>query len=83
MSLIPSKTALEKMKKQSALMTAMKTPYLLDTYVNKHETKPNKNKESVPENVRLVLAAETVFEDESLGMSAGVTFTAEEVATMD
>jgi len=70
------------MRKQSSLMTAMKTPYLLDSYVNKHETKPNKNKESLAENVRLMLASEAIFEDESLGMAA-VGFTSEEVAEMD
>ena len=50
-------------------MQAIKTPYNLDSFVNKHETKPNKNKESVAENVRIVLAAEQAFEDEAMGMN--------------
>jgi hypothetical protein len=33
-------------------------------------TKPNKNKDSVIENVRLIMASEAAFEDEAMGMSA-------------
>jgi hypothetical protein len=71
MSKIPSSIDVEKAKKVPALLSAIRQPYGLDAYVNKHETKPNKNKESIAENVRLAIASEAVFEDEALGMLGG------------
>ena len=59
-------------------------PYGLDTYLNKRDDKkPNKNKDSISENVRILLASDQVYEDESLGMAAIHGISSEEIEAMD
>lgn len=50
--------------------------------MNKRDSKPNKNKDSIAENVRLLLQSETVFEDEAYGM-ATEAISSEDLADMD
>ena len=64
-----SKDDLAKAKNEGQLVQQMKTPYNLD-FVNKRDnSKVNKNKESIIENVRLLITSETIFEDEAVGIS--------------
>ena len=63
-------------------MQQIKTPYNLD-FVNKRDnSKVNKNKDSIIENVRLVAISETIFEDEPMGMSDKI-LTSNEFAEID
>jgi len=47
------------------------TPFTLDVYLNnrdKASKKSSDNRDSIVENVRQLLLAETIFEDEAVGM---------------
>lgn len=55
---------------------------MLDSFMNKRKDVPNKNKESLIENVRLVLKSETIFEDEAQGLSVNF-ITPDEISAMD
>ena len=68
----PEKGAIDKLKKEGQLVQQIKTPYNLD-FINKRDnSKVNKNKDSIIENVRLVSIGETIFEDEAVGMSSKI-----------
>ena len=78
----PEKEAIDKAKKEGQLVQQIKTPYNLD-FVNKRDnSKVNKNKDSIIENVRLVVIGETIFEDEAVGMSNKI-LTSQEFAEID
>ena len=83
MTQIPSTTDIEKWKKMTSLMASIKLPYNIDFYINKRDTKPNKNKESISENVRVLLLSDAVFEDEACGMNANAGISSEDLAEMD
>ncbi len=52
----PTIDGLDSYKKMGSLMRQIKTPFLLDKVVNERDdTKPSRNKESVRENVRLIV----------------------------
>jgi hypothetical protein len=55
---------------------------MIDTYINKRKDAPTKNKESLMENIRLVLKSETVFEDEAMGLSINL-ITPDEIKALD
>lgn len=74
---------MEKWNKLTALMAQILQPYGLDAFINKRDPKPNKNKESVAENVRLLLASDATFEDEAMGMAGATTITSEDFALLD
>ena len=68
-SQVPSKEAIDKARKDGQLGQQVNTPYNMD-FVNKRDnSKPNKNKDSIIENVRLALTSDIIFEDEAIGMS--------------
>ena len=73
---------MEKWNKMTALMMQIKQPHGLDSFVNKRDSKPNKNKESIAENVRILLQSDACFEDEAMGASAG-GITSEDFAILD
>jgi hypothetical protein len=67
----------------SQIQQQIRTPFCLDSCINnRNNSKPGKNKDSIIENVRLVVTSETVYEDEALGMSKNI-ITQEEFASMD
>lgn len=79
---IPSVADIEKWRKTTSLMASIKLPYNLDSFINKRDSKPNKNKDSISENVRMFYASEATFEDEAFGLNSG-GITAEDLAEMD
>lgn len=82
MTQIPGNQEMDKWKKLNSILAQVLLPYNVDTYINKRDAKPNKNKESIAENVRLLFQSEAVFEDEAMGMP-GSAITSEEFALLD
>jgi len=64
-----SPEALKEFQSKNKIIQYIRTPNMMDQFINKRKDAPNKNKESIIENVRLVLKQETVFEDEAMGLS--------------
>lgn len=63
-----SKDALDMAKKDAQLVQQIKTPYNLDFVNTRDNSKVNKNKDSIIENVRLAVTSDIIFEDEAVGM---------------
>lgn len=61
--------ALKEFNSKSKIIKYIRTPNLLHELINKPLDGPAKNKESLMENIRLVLKQENVFEDEAMGLS--------------
>lgn len=74
------------MKKFSAIndhFKRIKTPFEVDSYINTRDAnKIGKNKDSITENVRLVVNQDLAFEDEAVGMTKHM-ISADEMADMD
>ena len=70
--------------KKSPLMKMIQTPYKVDAFINRvgERSKPNSNKDSIAENVRLVIQQDLAFEDEAVGMTKHM-ISADEMADMD
>jgi hypothetical protein len=54
---------------------------MMDSFVNTRKDVPNKNKDSLVENVRLILKSEAIFEDEAQGLSINF-ITPDEISAM-
>lgn len=84
----PNEAARSKWNSQQETIRKIRTPFLLDTVVNQERhkpenQKPSKNKDSIMENVRLVMQADTQFEDEAMGMSSANVLATEDIMAMD
>ena len=75
--------AIKKFKSVSQVQQQIRTPFCLDPCINnRNNSKPGKNKDSIIENVRLVVTSEIIYEDEAMGMSKNL-ISQEEFASMD
>ena len=67
---MPTQEAVEKRKKQNPLAQQVNSPYNLDFMNRRDDRKVGKNKDSIVENVRLVVTSESGFGEEDGGMGA-------------
>ena len=65
---MPTQEAVEAWKKQNKVALEVRTPYNLDFMNRRDDRKVGKNKDSIVENVRLVVTSDTPFEAEDGGM---------------
>ena len=80
----PNDEAIKKAESNQQLMKQILMPYGLDKYLNKRDDKkPNKNKDSIAENVRVLLSSDATYEDEAVGMAAMHGISSEEMDAMD
>lgn len=85
-SIVSQSPTPEEMKKFSAAndhVKQIKTPFNVDSYINTRDAnKIGKNKDSITENVRLVMNQDLAFEDEAIGMTKHL-ISADEMADME